>query len=101
MLNEFSNNVPFIETLEQMSGYAKLMKDMVTKKRSVRFEDDDRMQHYSAISIRSFVQKNDDLLTFTIQYTIGLLHFAKILCALGASMNLMCLSFYKKFFWVT
>ena len=101
MLKQISINVLFIEDIEKMPGYAKFMKDMVTKKRSISFKDDDRMQHYSAISIRSFVQKNDDLLTFTIQYTIGLLHFAKILCALGASMNLMCLSFYKKFFWVT
>lgn len=101
VLEQHSINAPLVEALEKMPAYAKFNKDMVTTKRSISFKDDDRMQHYSAISIRSFVQKNDDLLTFTIQYTIGLLHFAKILCALGASMNLMCLSFYKKFFWVT
>ena len=28
-------NVKFVEALEQMSGYAKFMKDLVTKKRSV------------------------------------------------------------------
>ena len=38
-------------------GYAKFMKDLVTKKRSVTFEDDDRMQHCSAIATRSLVQK--------------------------------------------
>lgn len=42
ILKQFSINVPLIEALEQMLGYAKLMKDMVTKKRSVSFEDDDR-----------------------------------------------------------
>ena len=50
-------NVPLVEALEQMSGYAKFMKDLVTKKRSVTFEDNDRLQHCSAIATRSLVQK--------------------------------------------
>ena len=57
MLNQLSINVPLVEALEQMPGYAKFMKDLVTKKRSVTFEDDDRMQHCTAISTRSLVQK--------------------------------------------
>ena len=57
MLKQLSINVPLVEALEHMPGYAKFMKDLVTKKRSVTFEDDDRMQHCSAIAIRSLVQK--------------------------------------------
>ena len=49
--------MPLIEALEQMLGYAKFMKDKVTKKRLVYFEDDDRMQHCSDITTRSLVQK--------------------------------------------
>ena len=64
--------------------------------RSVTFEDDDRMQHCSAIATRSLVQKKEDPGAFTIPCTIGLLHFAKELCDLGASINLMPLSIYKK-----
>ena len=79
-----------------MSNYAKFMKVMVTKKRSVSFEDDDWMQHCGAIGTRSLVQKKEDLGSFTIPCTIGLLHFAKALCDLGASINLMPLSIYKK-----
>ena len=45
MLKQLSINVPLVETLEQMLGYAKFMNDLVTKKRSVTFEDDDRMKH--------------------------------------------------------
>ena len=41
MLKQLSINVPLVEALEQMPGYAKFMKDLVTKKRSVTFEDDD------------------------------------------------------------
>ena len=96
MLKKLSINVPLVEALEQMPGYAKFMKDLVTKKRSVTFEDDDRMQHCSDISTRSLVQKKEDPGAFTIPCTICLLHFAKALCDLGASINLMPLSIYKK-----
>ena len=89
-------NVKFVEALEQMSGYAKFMKDLVTKKRSVTFEDDDRMQHCSSIATRSLVQKKEDLGAFNIPCTVGSLHFAKALCDLGASINLMPLSIYNK-----
>ena len=57
MLKQLSINVPLVEALEQMFGYAKFMKDLVTKKRSVTFEDDYIIQHCSAISTRSLVQK--------------------------------------------
>ncbi|KAK4731533.1 hypothetical protein R3W88_024521 [Solanum pinnatisectum] len=79
-----------------MPMYEKFMKDLVTKKRANSFEDDDRLQHCSAIVTRSLVQKKEDPGAFTIPCTIGLLHFAKALCDLGASINLMSLSIYKK-----
>ncbi|TMX03846.1 hypothetical protein EJD97_013572, partial [Solanum chilense] len=58
------------EALKQIPGYAKFKKKLVTKKRSVTFEDDDRMQHYSAIFTRSLVQKKEDPGAFTIPCTI-------------------------------
>ncbi|XP_069150818.1 uncharacterized protein [Solanum lycopersicum] len=95
MLKQLSSNVPLIDGLEQMPGYAKFMKDMVTKKRSISFEDDDRMHHCSAIATRYLVQKKEDLGAFTIRCTIGLLHFAKALCDLGANINPMPFFIYK------
>ena len=91
MLKQLSINVPLVEDLEQMAGYAMFMKDVVTKKRSVTSEYDDRMQHCSAIATRSLVQKKMAG-AFTIPCKIRLLHFAKALCDLGASINLMPLS---------
>ncbi|XP_049382844.1 uncharacterized protein LOC125847220 [Solanum stenotomum] len=79
-----------------MPGYAKLMKDLVTKKKAVSFESDERLQHCSAISTRSLVQNKEDPRAFTITCTISKMHFAKALCDLGASINLMPLSNYKK-----
>ena len=70
-----------------MSRYAKFMKDLVTKKRSVTFEDDDRMHHCSAIATRSLIQKKEDPGAITIPCTVGSLHFTKALCDLGASIN--------------
>ncbi|KAK4724095.1 hypothetical protein R3W88_026874 [Solanum pinnatisectum] len=67
-----SINVPLIKALEPIPGYANFMKDL------------------------SLVQKKEDPRAFTISCTIGLLHFAKALCDLGASINLMPLSIYKK-----
>ena len=92
MLKQLSINVPLVEALTQMPSYAKFMKDLVTKKRSVTFEDDDKMQHCSAISTRSLVQKKEDPGAFTIPCTVGLLYFAKAICDLGASIILIPLS---------
>ncbi|XP_049364329.1 uncharacterized protein LOC125829104 [Solanum verrucosum] len=96
MLNQLSINVPLIEALEHMHGYAKFMKDLVTKKRDVSFENEEKLQHCSDIVTRSLVQKKKDRGAFTIPCTIGILHFAKTLCDLGANINLMPLLIYKK-----
>ena len=85
-----------MEYLEKMPGYANFMKDKVTKKRSLSFEDDDIVQHCSFIAKRSFVQKKENSGAFTIPCTIRFLHFATALCDLGARINLMPLSIYLK-----
>ncbi|KAK4709751.1 hypothetical protein R3W88_004264 [Solanum pinnatisectum] len=96
MLKHLSINVPLIDALEKMPGYAKFMNDLVTKKSAVSFEDEERLQHCSAIAIQSLVQKKEDPGAFTIPCTIGMLNFAKALCYLGANINLMPLLIYKK-----
>ena len=96
MLKQLSINVPLVEALEQMPGYAKFMKDLVTKKRSVTFEDDDRLQHCSAIATRSLLQKKEDLRALTFPCTIKSLHFAKALFDLWSSIDIMPFTIYKK-----
>ncbi|KAK4733657.1 hypothetical protein R3W88_007918 [Solanum pinnatisectum] len=73
------------------------MKDLGTKKRVISFEPINNIYHCSAISTRSLVQKKKDPGAFTIPCTIGAFEFAKALCDLGASINLMTLAIYKKF----
>ena len=59
MLKQLSINVPLVEALEQMPGFAKFMKDLVTNKRSLTFKDDDRLQHCSAmLQDLSYKRKN-------------------------------------------
>ena len=79
-----------------MPDYANFMKDLVKKKRSVTFKDDDTMQHCSAIATRSLVQKKEDPGALTIPCTVWFLHFLKALFDLGESINLMPLSIDKK-----
>ncbi|XP_070030094.1 uncharacterized protein [Nicotiana sylvestris] len=66
MMKSLSINVPLVEALEQILGYAKFMKDLVTKKRSMDCD-----------------HQND------------LSNFAKALCDLGASIKLMPHSVFK------
>ncbi|PHT51794.1 Cytochrome c oxidase subunit 3 [Capsicum baccatum] len=96
MLKQLTINVPLVEALEQMPGYAKFMKDLLTKKRVSSYELKDDVHHCSAIATRSIVQKKADPRAFTIPCTVGSLNFAKALCDLGSSINLMPLSIYKK-----
>ncbi|KAK4731253.1 hypothetical protein R3W88_024241 [Solanum pinnatisectum] len=79
-----------------MLGYAKFMKDLVTKKRAVSIDFINDVHHYSAIANRSLVQKKKDPGAFTIPCTIISIKFAKALCDLGASINLMPLAIYQK-----
>ncbi|XP_049347820.1 uncharacterized protein LOC125812367 [Solanum verrucosum] len=49
-----------------------------------------------AIATRSLVQKKEDPSAFTIPCTLGVFEFAKTLCDLGVSINLMLLAIYKQ-----
>ena len=72
------------------------MKDLVTKKRAVSIDLIDNVHYCSAIATRSLVQKKEDPGAFTIPCTIESIKFAKALCDLGASINLMPLTIYKQ-----
>ncbi|XP_070050880.1 uncharacterized protein [Nicotiana tomentosiformis] len=83
-----------VEVLEKMPGYAKFMKDLVTKKRSMNFENI-KMTHQVSAIVHSMATKLEDHSAFTIPCTIGSAEFAKALCDLGASINLMPFSIFK------
>ncbi|XP_070022314.1 uncharacterized protein [Nicotiana sylvestris] len=94
MMKSLSINVPLVEALEQILGYAKFMKKLVTKKRSMNCETI-KMTHQVSAIIHSMTPKLEDPGAFTIPCTIGSADFAKALCDLEASINLMPYSVFK------
>ncbi|XP_070032789.1 uncharacterized protein [Nicotiana tomentosiformis] len=82
MMKSLSINMSLVEALEQMPGYAKFMKDLVTKKRLINFETIKVTHQVSAI-VHSMDPKLEDPNAFTIPYTIRSAEFAKALCDLG------------------
>ncbi|KAL5572849.1 hypothetical protein UlMin_022446 [Ulmus minor] len=90
-------NLPFIDMLEQMPKYAKFLKEVLSNKR--RLEGNEKVmltKECSVILQRKLPQKLKDPGSFTIPCTIGDFEFDKVLCDLGASINLMPLSIFRK-----
>nr|XP_009785814.1 PREDICTED: uncharacterized protein LOC104234022 [Nicotiana sylvestris] len=77
-----------------MPGYAKFMKDLVTNKRSMNFETIKVTYQVSAI-VHLIAPKLEDPDACMIPCTIRSAEFDKVLCNLGASINLMSYSVFK------
>ncbi|XP_075110416.1 uncharacterized protein LOC142181301 [Nicotiana tabacum] len=81
----------------EMPGYTKMIKNLMSRK--FDFQDLATVtltQTCSAVVTRPVAEKLYDPGSFTIPCTIGNFAFAKALCDLGASINLMPLAVYKK-----
>ncbi|XP_019244509.1 PREDICTED: uncharacterized protein LOC109224385 [Nicotiana attenuata] len=97
MVKQIQANIPLIDALKEMPGYAKMMKDLM----SCKFDFQDLAtvtltQTCSVVVTRPIAEKLSDPGSFTIPCTIGNYAFAKALCDLGASINLMPLVIYKR-----
>ncbi|KAL5563618.1 hypothetical protein UlMin_033365 [Ulmus minor] len=97
VLKQLHINIPLVEALEQMPNYVKFMKDMLTKKRRFgEFETIALTRECSAVLQNKLPPKLKDPGSFTIPYSIGNQYFGKALCDLGASINLMPMSIFRK-----
>ncbi|XP_062104335.1 uncharacterized protein LOC133815519 [Humulus lupulus] len=97
IFKKINTNIPFVDSLEKIPNYVKFMKEDMSKK--INFEDYKTVkltEECSAIVLKKLPQKLKVLGNFTIPCKIGGLSFDKVLCDLGASINLMSLSFFKK-----
>ncbi|XP_075080136.1 uncharacterized protein LOC142165495 [Nicotiana tabacum] len=97
ILKQIQVNIPLIDALREMSGYAKMMKDLMSRK--FDFQDLATItltQTCSIVMIRPITEKLPDRESFTISCTIGSYAFIKSLCDLGASINFMPLSIYER-----
>ena len=86
-------DIPFADVLAQMPNYAKILKKILKNKRNLEdFETVKLNEECFAILLNKLPQKLKDLGSFTISCTIDSINFDKVLCDLGASINLMSLS---------
>ncbi|CAL1394913.1 unnamed protein product [Linum trigynum] len=90
-------NIPLAEALEQMPTYAKFLRELLTKK--CKWADLEKVtltSECSAVIQNKLPEKRDDPGSFTIPCAIRGREFGKSLCDLGAGINLMPYSVYKK-----
>ncbi|XP_060183160.1 uncharacterized protein LOC132613126 [Lycium barbarum] len=95
-LKQLSLNFPFLDVVKEMTGFAKHLKDLLTKKKTVQHETVSLTHTVSSILSTTTVQKKGDAGAFTISCSIGYHGFARALCDNGASINFMPFSIYKK-----
>ncbi|XP_061341668.1 uncharacterized protein LOC133287988 [Gastrolobium bilobum] len=90
-------NILIIEALENMPSYAKFMKILLSRKHKLKEEMETvaLTAKCSAIIQKKVPPKPKDPGSFSIACTIGNVHVGRALCDLGASINLMPLSFAK------
>ena len=90
-------NIPFADALEQIPSYVKFMKDILSRKRRLSdFETVNLTKECSVILQRKLPRKLKDPSSFTIPCKIGNSIFERALCDLGASINLMPLSIFRR-----
>ncbi|XP_070049470.1 uncharacterized protein [Nicotiana tomentosiformis] len=71
ILKQLSVNIPFVEAFQEMPGFAKYLKDLITKKKTTKNEVVNVTQRFSSIIATTAVQKKEDPGAFTIPCTIG------------------------------
>ncbi|XP_047256128.1 uncharacterized protein LOC124888883 [Capsicum annuum] len=91
-----SINISPIKALPDMLGYAKFVKDLVSKKWLVKDETIEITHHYNAIISSTLAIRKKNLCSFTIQCTIGLFKFLKALFDLRESVKLMPYAIFHK-----
>ena len=97
MFKKLHINFPFDDAFEQMPSYVKFMKDILAKKRKLgEYESIALLKECSAILQKKLPPKLKDLSSFTIPCAIGNSIFERAICDLGASINLIPFSIFKK-----
>ncbi|XP_059290707.1 uncharacterized protein LOC132044239 [Lycium ferocissimum] len=95
-LKQLSMNISFLDAFHEMPGFVKYLKELLTKKRTIKHDTVSLTHHFSSINTITSVQKKEDPEAFTILCSVGHLDFARALCDNEASINLMPLTVYKQ-----
>jgi len=91
-------NIPFLEAIKQIPKYAKFLKDLYTNKRKLKGNEMVTMnKNVLAVLKRNPPPKYRDMGSFSIPIYVGNNHIDKVMCDLGASINVMPYSIYLSF----
>ncbi|XP_061361018.1 uncharacterized protein LOC133304947 [Gastrolobium bilobum] len=97
LLKQLHVNIPLVDALEQMHTYVKFMKEILSRKRRLeKLETVALTEESSQYLLSKLSRKLGDPGSFTIPCTIGDHYISRALCDLGASINLMPISVFKK-----
>ncbi|XP_049350311.1 uncharacterized protein LOC125814905 [Solanum verrucosum] len=97
LLKQVHINLPLVDFLQGIPRYAKYVKEIVAnKKRLIEYETVALTEECGSRIQNKLPTKLKDPGSFTVQITIGQIIYARGLCDLGASINLMPTSLYKK-----
>ncbi|XP_015164041.1 uncharacterized protein [Solanum tuberosum] len=97
LLKQVHINLPLVDVLQGIPRYAKYVKKIVAnKKRLTEYKNVALTEEFNSRIQNKLPIKLKDPGSFTVQITIGQSIHARGLCDLGASINLMSTSLYKK-----
>jgi hypothetical protein len=89
-------NIPFADMVEQVPRYARYLKDILSRKKKLPYgERVPITEQCSAVLTRQLPKKEKDPGSFSVKCQIGK-EKTRGLCDLGASINLMPLSIFKR-----
>ncbi|CAN6711772.1 unnamed protein product [Malus baccata var. baccata] len=96
-LGKVQINLPLIDAIKNIPSYVKFLKDVCTmKKKLVDSKKVILTEQCSAVLLHKLLPKKKDPGSFTISCTIGNCNFNSALIGLGASVNLMPYSVFKR-----
>ncbi|GKB44296.1 hypothetical protein Tco_0889238 [Tanacetum coccineum] len=96
-LKKIKSNRPFLKEIRQSDKYPKFMKDLVANKPLTMENERIRInRRCSALLINQLPPKEKDPRSFILPCSIGRLDFNNALADLGASINIMPFSMYKR-----
>ncbi|XP_010552524.1 PREDICTED: uncharacterized protein LOC104822860 [Tarenaya hassleriana] len=96
MIKKLEVTIPFHEVITQMLSYAKFLKDILARKKTVEKETVTLTKECNVVSQHDLPRKMADPGSFSILCKLGNLYIEQALCDLGASVSLMPLSIFKR-----
>jgi len=96
ILKKICINIPFAEALSRMPLYAKFLKEIFSKKKTIEHNETIALTRESSAIIKKPPPKLRDPGSFAIPCVIGSETVEKALCDLGASVSLLPLSLFKR-----